>query len=309
MSLQIFVEKFRNLNVNIAGGHVSPHKPCMLLSVIDLFDFQPRRDECIYYSPPLLERYLELFAIVGSGRDRPNPFLPFFFLRSEGFWELVSIPGHEETLSRMRSPGSASQLQRHVQHARLAPELHALLQDAEARRVLAEALVERWFSARDIALVHRLESTPLINGYERRLRGLEAPNQREVTLTRYERDPAFRRVVLEAYGYRCAATGRRLFLPDDSHILEAAHIEPHHLGANDDPRNGLALRPDFHRLMDLDIIAPGPDLRWSVTGKLSRSRGDNAEIWELDGQKLFLPEDASFWPDPEYLQARRTMLM
>lgn len=36
MSLSTYVDRFRQLNVNVAHGRASPHKICMLLAVLDL---------------------------------------------------------------------------------------------------------------------------------------------------------------------------------------------------------------------------------------------------------------------------------
>lgn len=56
---------------------------------------------------------------------------------------------------------------------------------------------------------------------------------------------AFRVVVTDAYGRRCAVTRERT-LP----VLEAAHIKPYSEGGIHDLPNGLLLRSDLHRLFD-----------------------------------------------------------
>src|SRR5690606_34781226 len=99
-----------------------------------------------------------------------------------------------------------------------------------------------------------------------------APGQTQIKEVppNYIRDPAFRRVVIEAYDFRCSATGWRIILPDSRVMVEAAHIVPFAESQNDDPRNGLALTPSFHWALDAGAIAPGPDFKWHVSKQIDR---------------------------------------
>ena len=65
-----------------------------------------------------------------------------------------------------------------------------------------------------------------ISRYERQLRDRTRQMVNEVSPPAYVRTPAFRRVVVEIYDYRCAATGSRLLLDSGEAMVEAAHIHP-----------------------------------------------------------------------------------
>ena len=54
------------------------------------------------YLPALLEPYARIFALVAGPGDHPNPYFPFFHLRSEGFWHPQPLPGREAALETMR---------------------------------------------------------------------------------------------------------------------------------------------------------------------------------------------------------------
>ena len=54
--LKDYAARVTRLNVNRAKGSPSPHKPCLLLAVIDLIDDSETPTNRFYYAPPLLER-------------------------------------------------------------------------------------------------------------------------------------------------------------------------------------------------------------------------------------------------------------
>jgi putative restriction endonuclease len=67
---------------------------------------------------------------------------------------------------------------------------------------------------------------------------------------------AFRLLVTEAYNRRCTMTRERT-VP----VLDAAHIHPYSLGGPHSPANGILLRSDLHRLLDLGYVTVDPDAK------------------------------------------------
>ena len=59
----------------------------------------------------------------------------------------------------------------------------------------------------------------------------------------------FRRKVAERDGLKCAITG--CVIPE---VLDAAHLAPRASGGSDDPKNGMILRTDLHRLFDGGLL-------------------------------------------------------
>jgi predicted restriction endonuclease len=51
-------------------------------------------------------------------------------------------------------------------------------------------------------------------------------------------------------------------------VLDAAHIKPYDQGGPHDPRNGLLLRTDLHRLLDSGHATVTPDLRFWVSERI-----------------------------------------
>lgn len=301
--LERYAERFRRLNVNRGGGRPSPHKPCMLLAIIDLIDDNGAPENRFYYAPPLLERYHRFFDAVKGPSDHPNPHFPFFHLKGDGFWHLHALPGRREALNALTSARAPRQVRENIACASLGTALFELLTEPNARQALSEVIVSHWFDREADELRSMVSAGQEINRYAQNLRKLRSPGEvRE--LPEYVRDPAFRRVVLEAYDYRCAATGTRIILPDESVMVQAAQIEPFAVEGNDDPRNGLALTPDMHWAMDKNVIAPTADYTWKISREIAARLPGHLSLTKLEEKELILPKDKRFWPKREYLEWR-----
>ena len=122
------------------------------------------------------------------------------------------------------------------------------------------------------------------------------------------RSNGVRNVVLQAYDYRCAATGWRLIVPGAWGLIDAAHLIPYAETQNNDPRNGMALTPTLHRALDQNLIAPGPDLKWHVSRVVEPRIPDNRPIVELDGKDLIFYGDTKYRPSPTSLEWRMAHL-
>jgi putative restriction endonuclease len=217
------------------------------------------------------------------------------------------MSGREAVLNAMDSARSLGMVQENVEYAYLDDKLHWYLLNAETRAQLRQILITRWFGKYAGALVP-LQAE---DRYERDLRAKVWGSVAEEPAEEYEltaRDTAFRRVVTDAYDYRCAATGLRLVLPGDLVMVQAAHLIPFSEAQDDDPRNGIALTPDFHWAMDRGIIAPGPDLMWHVSKIVDERIADNKVMVALKGQGLILPKEKRFWPREDALNRRLRML-
>jgi len=311
VSLDLYIKKLSNLNVNVAAGRASPHKICMLFAVFDLARGGALHENRIEFGPALLERYVTYFDAVKSGQDHANPWFPFFHLQGKlrggdrTFWHLRAKPGREVVLNAMRTATSARQVTENIECAYLDPELFELLQNPAAIDSLSDALSKRWFNRGLSDLLNVLVRTREIGDYERLLRSTAGQMLRVAEAPApYVRDPAFRRVVTEIYDYRCAATGLRLVLQDGAALVEAAHIHPFCEAGDDDPRNGLALTPDMHWAMDRYLIAPDTNFRWRVSSRLDRRIPDYRVLTDLEGKPLFLPKEPRMYPKREVIEWR-----
>lgn len=142
MSLQDYVTRFRELNVNRRAEHASPHKGCLLLAVMDLIETGAITTNRIPFDERLMENFRRHFGMIRSDADRATAYLPFFHLRSEGFWHHQIADGQEAAYRNLARSLSAGRLRDAVVYAYLDHELFELLRYTPSREVLKYELFE-----------------------------------------------------------------------------------------------------------------------------------------------------------------------
>jgi putative restriction endonuclease len=107
---------------------------------------------------------------------------------------------------------------------------------------------------------------------------------------------AFRVLVTDIYGRRCAVTQERT-LP----ALEAAHIRPYSAGGEHEASNGLLLRRDIHSLFDAGYVTVTPDLHFEVSRRIREEFENGRHYYALHGQRVSAPARPGQRPDPSAL--------
>lgn len=299
-----WLERLYNLRRDKRGSHERPHKPVLLLSIVDLLDRGVIAENKVVLSDELVRTFKHYFAFVRQRDDQPTIQNPFFHLSGDQFWQLVPIGG-ETVLYRpgaVSGAPSVAELRRRVAYGRFEEGLWALLNDRASRHQLREALIARYFpDQREQIIALAVNST-------------KAPKL--ATLSEHlppGRDAAFRRTILEVYDYTCAACGIRLLLNGELSLVEAAHIIPFSVSRNDKPTNGLALCPNHHWAMDRHLIAPCPDAQyregvWRVSRRLEERKEGQRDLVALAGKPVIPPGEEKFYPAFECLRWRQQHL-
>ena len=160
-TLDDYSARFRNLHVNWRGkGVASPHKPCMLLAVLELAERGAlNRNEIPYEAT--LESFAAYFEAIRRDGDHCLAYLPFLRLQRDGFWHLHARPGR----TVHDAPRSHSAISESFDHAALDSDLHGFFLDPGARRELRAALLD-WFPERREALRALIDSRRISNEYE-----------------------------------------------------------------------------------------------------------------------------------------------
>jgi putative restriction endonuclease len=292
-SLSYYEDLFYDLRTGIANNHERPHKPALLLAVIDLIGSKVVTGNLIPFSRSLRDRFTEYFSIVASPRDRNSPDLPFWHLKSEPFWHHLATPQNEQSLSALQRSPTIGQINQLIAGAHLDDELYLLLQDPLNRNVMRDVLISRYFPG------HRLELF--------KLSGSEPPKIADSGGVGH-RDPGrtagFRRTIISVYEHQCAACGLRIRMNGIGSIVEAAHLIPFTSSFDDHPRNGMALCKNHHWALDSHLIAPGPDHCWHVSGGLDDRQPGERELIALSGRSLILPKEETYHPRLDALEWR-----
>lgn len=306
-SMTSVLDCLTRLRVDQKHGQSAPHQPCLLLAIICEIQTGHIASPRVTLDTRLIARYYDIFETITEERYRARPWMPMWALRNrEGptgkLWCPDYVQAVEGLADQMGQPKSMNQLAQRFSSARLDPALFTALVDTTTAREACALLTSRYLSSdRDArARLQRYLDTAFVSGeYEREPEQL-ANEVRELD-QRQARSNAFRRLVLDAYDYRCAASRRRFITPDFLFLVEAAHLMPFAVSQDDRPINGLALTPDLHWAMDSHLIAPGPDQVWHVSPLVDALVEDNQWLWRLDGQPLMLPRDERFQPHAEGL--------
>src|SRR5688572_23592290 len=296
MNLGEAIEVLYSLSTGVIGSgssrHERPHKPVMLLAVLDAIATGKARPDFIEWSDWLRRRFRVYFDVVKSRNDECTPENPFLYLKSDGFWRpMVVTPEGEISLE---TTPMARDLDTGTVLARFADGWD-IVANPLYRLELRDALISRFFpAARSELRVHFLEPV----GSAREVAAIVAEDD-DVQLP--GRSAAFRRRVLEIYDYQCAACGLRIWMPDrELTFVDAAHLIPFAETRNDHPTNGIALCKNHHWALDQRLIAPDPESIWRISRHVEprRSKGEE-ELARLDGQALLRPIDSAFAPQPE----------
>ncbi|WP_194756654.1 HNH endonuclease [Aliidiomarina indica] len=141
MSLNKYIEQFKDVRPNRSGQSASPHKVCMLFAVLDLIEDGRIGLNAIYYNEELKRRFAWHFERLKSDKDRLNFKDPFFYLRSSPFWHHAIQPGRAVAYDAIITPSDAL-IATTITHAFLDDELFLLLKDSSNRDALRIALSE-----------------------------------------------------------------------------------------------------------------------------------------------------------------------
>lgn len=301
---QTWLERLYNLRRDNPGSHERPHKPALLLAILDLLDRGLIAENKVRLTNELARTFKGYFEIVRQHDDRPKIDNPFYRLCGDGFWQLSSSPGGSPLYQKGRTSGTPSMKVLREATGSFDDGLWRLLANPHSRHQLREALIARYFPEHHDQISALAATRPAKAAEDDALREELPPG----------RDGAFRRTVLEIYDYRCAACGIRVRFTDDLTLVQAAHIIPFQVSRNDKPNNGLALCPNHHWAMDRNLIAPCPDPArtapgiWKVSNRLDDRIEGQKDLLDLANRRVIEPRESVFYPAEESLRWREEHL-
>jgi putative restriction endonuclease len=187
--------RIRKLSVYRAKGGAAPHKPLLLLVVLEMAEQGQVPDAVLPLSAELAFRFFSYWNIVAQRRtQRPDVRLPFYHLQSDGFWEALDEAG---------KPAAAVQLARAV---RLDPEFAELAADPSFRRQARRLLIDGSFLPDEQIALATLVGLAVSEIGTAESRAEEGPEEAK----KKGREARFRLQVVAAYNCTCALTHYRL---------------------------------------------------------------------------------------------------
>ena len=133
--------RFSHLKTAKMRGQVAPHKPLLLLAVMELVEAGKIDSPQIMLSDELVSTFNRNAQIYVPDvkHYHPNIGMPFYHMHSEPFWQLV--PREEGVCPNVTS---ISGLRRHYVYAEIDKDLFNILTDVENRLTLQTTLIETY---------------------------------------------------------------------------------------------------------------------------------------------------------------------
>lgn len=297
------------LNVSQSAG-VAPNKPVLLLAMIELIARGDIQQNQIYLSPELIAAFLKLWGELEINR-RADIGLPFFHLKSDGFWHFKAKPGFEfvELSANKVKVRSISSLRQTVDYACLDAELFLLLQHPESRNQLSLALIDAWFSDKTEQIERSLQFNAFLDLQKQLFStGGRVYQPNEIASVGEQesivRDGAFRRTITSVYEHRCAFCGLQVFNTLEN-IVDGAHIKPFGKFYDDRINNGLSLCKNHHWAFDRFWFTLNDDFTIVVSDTLREDSPHARPIKDFHGDRILLPMREEYRPRPDALQWHR----
>lgn len=149
--LNYYSNKFQRIRVDWAHGF-APHKPILLLSVMEMFERGTIQENRINLSTDLNQIFLKYWSYLGSASHNPDISRPYFHMKSGKFWHLVAKPGFEKILSAKIKLKTLAEVKRAIAYAYIDEDLYDFFNDELCRDNLQAVLVSRWFPGRLIEI-------------------------------------------------------------------------------------------------------------------------------------------------------------
>ena len=296
---ETWLNRLANLNVaRTERRGLAPHKPLLLLTIIDMVEEGTLTSPWISYSPELFFRFSCYWQIVYDRQlNRPEMRLPFH-----------ALGGHRDRIwERFTEDREPSRSRETTRLCHMDESLWDALRDPAFRRAARIQLVAVYFEAAEqIALCVRLKIPEPTTDAVAAIKRNAAEYKKSLTKGRSAR---FRSDVLIGYRFTCALTGYRMNT-DGEHLVEAAHIHQHSESGDNDPRNGLALTRDAHWMFDRGLwtvdYLDGDYLVRVAVGKVRGRVADWSEFDPTQREKSLPTGDRGLPPDPTRLAWHRT---
>ena len=311
--IKVFSELRTDKNKNrwsTATNSRAPHKPFLLLSILDLISEGLITKEFIEPTFELAETFAGYWQRIMPLGSSGIMAYPFFYMDSEPFWELVPRPGVKSPTGKVVS--SMKRIKELYLGAELDKELFKLTLMEPLRKRLQTALITTYFAPEiQPVLLEQSQINIEANEYSRSLLETAEPLPAyAVAVGSSEtenkvRDQGFRKAIVNLYEHRCALCGIRMLTLDGHTVVEAAHIIPWRETKDDKPTNGLSLCRLCHWSFDEGLMGVGKNYEVLISKQVKREPNFPGHMLTLSDRTIFRPIMKTYWPAQEKIEWHR----
>ncbi len=315
--LQKYLIAFKKLRVDRAHG-IAPHKPILLISVLQTFQSGINTNQKVYITPELVALFKSNWSLLVNSNHDCRFALPFYHLTSDKFWKLIPNGGFENMLLLSAAMRSFANLNTAVDCAIIDEDLYELMKDKRCNEVLTHFLLDEYFpnskgnfnnsSGGQQHLFDDLENKILKEPPEEyRLeikKLLEQKNEEEIFL----RGSLFKREIPKIYNNTCCISGMKIDATINVSMIDACHIVPFSVSYDDTVTNGIALCPNLHRAFDRGLIGINEDYKVVVSNSFKEDK-TNYSIRSFEGKEIQLPNMMDYFPLKENFEWHRDKIL
>ena len=311
-TLQKYAKAFAKLKRGGTKYGAAPHKPILLLSIIELIEKEIVTDNHVFVDAQLVGTFKENWLLLVNTAHQEDFTQPFYYLQNErvegqGYWFLQPMPGcqinaHIKSVSVLASV---------CEYGFLATDLWLLLNDAISRAYLRQVLLDTYFAETKSNLINaKQQGQGYLNDQTSDL--LEEPQAKLKHISKYTeedvfvRNGLFKRLVPQLYQQQCCFTGMRLSSTYKHSFVDACHIVPFSHSHNDSVTNGIALCPNMHRAFDRGLLSIDDNYRILVSKHLTEDKNHPYALSALKGKQMILPQQQNHYPAQDALAWHRS---
>ena len=294
--LQKYLSYFQKLRIDRAHG-IAPHKPILLLSVLQSFLNGINNCQRIYITPELVGLFKTNWSLLVTSHHDCNFALPFYHLTSDKFWKLIPKPGFENILQFKSSIRSFANLNVAIDYAVIDDVLLLLMKDQKSNLIFQQFLLDEYFPSTKMnfnnsrgglqKLLDNIEGKILNEDaaeYKKEMQYLiQRQNEEEIFL----RGSIFKREIPKIYNNTCCISGMKIAAIISISMIDACHIVPFSINYDDTISNGIALCPNLHRAFDRGLIGINENYRVVISNKFKEDE-TNYSFRIFEGKNISL---------------------
>lgn len=300
--LSTYLSKFQKLNRGITQYGKAPHKPILLLSIIDEIENGNIKENKIFITPDFVATFKENFSLLVNTPHKSDFIQPFYYLQSEGFWH-IKTKDNEPIKSFIRS---FSLLNDKVDYGFFDEELFLLFSNSETINILKINLLDTYFSEtknqylknKGSGYIQDLEQYVLNEKTENYGLKLNFDDEEE----QFVRGGLFKKLVPQVYNSTCCISGMKVISNYGFSMIDACHIVPFHISKNDTITNGIALCPNLHRAFDRGLISIDRNYKVVISKHFAEDETNTYSLRKLEGKAILLPFGEIHYPKKEYFE-------
>ena len=286
--------------------HQAPHKPFLMLSIVDHFAQGLITENFIEPSFDLVDTFNHYWQTIMPFGTKGNMAYPFPRLQNDGILQLIPNPDHSGRIN-IEGISSMKKLRQVCIGAKLQNELFFLLSRPASREHLRASIINHYFSEEIRQAVAECGMVN-IKSYEYSQELLKVSEEQSSFETEEEiarnikiRDQGFRKAIVKLYEHRCALCGIRMMTSEGHTVVEAAHIKPWSESHDDSPTNGMSLCRLCHWSFDEGLMSVGNNYEVLVSKRVATENNYPGHILSLSDRVIFKPDGEAFWPGQENL--------